>query len=226
MLLINPRRRWPELAYDCFVDSAQLSRIAVPAYRWTKTCFVATSASAAKALSTLRCPTDPEVKPFARDLGVTSSGVRRRLLGLAQHRMHKARARHTKLCKLRVPGQRHRLRIVRASICMAGLFGHQALGVSPKRRKWYRTITANHLGRQKLGSLDLVFTVLGHLCEDPFCDHFKTALQSSVQGLLLSGLSRIRLSSLVCGGLSGNESMGANMCGSGWPAPLLPPKPT
>ena len=142
-----------------------------------KTCFVATSASAAKALSTLRCPTDPEVKPFARDLGVTSSGVRRRLLGLAEQRRHKARARHTKLCKLRVPGQRHRLRIVRASICMAGLFGHQALGVSPKRRKWYRTITANHLGRQKLGSLDLVFTVLGHLCEDPFAtilrQHFK-----------------------------------------------------
>ena len=142
-----------------------------------KTCFVATSASAAKALTTLRCPTDPEVKPFARDLGVTSAGVRRRMLGLAEQRRQKARVRHTKLCKLRVPGQRHRLRIVRASICMAGLFGHQALGVSPKRRKWYRTITASHLGRQKLGSLDLVFTVLGHLCEDPFAtilrQHFK-----------------------------------------------------
>ena len=142
-----------------------------------KTCFVATSASAAKALNTLRCPTDPVVKPLARDLGVTSGGVRRRVLGLAEQTRQKAQARHGKLCKLRVPGQRHRLRIVRASICMAGLFGHQALGVSPKRRKWYRTIVANHLGRQKLGSLDMVFAVMGHLCEDPFAailrHHFK-----------------------------------------------------
>ncbi|CAE7255944.1 unnamed protein product, partial [Symbiodinium sp. CCMP2592] len=142
-----------------------------------KTCFVATTAQAATALNKLRCPMDPVVKSFARDLGVTSGGVRRRILGLAEQRRQKAKARHAQLCKLRVPNQQHRIRIVRASLWMAGLFGHQALGVSPKRRRWYRTITAKHLGRQKLGSLDLVFTVMGHICEDPFATilrhHFK-----------------------------------------------------
>ena len=61
----------------------------------------------------------------------------------------------------------HRIRICKGSILSAGLWGHQAIGVSPKRRKWYRTMCAQHLGRQALGSLDLTFAMFSSRCEDP-----------------------------------------------------------
>ena len=133
----------------------------------SKTCFVASSTEAAKALSKLLDKSDPQVKPMNRDLGITSAGGRRRVLGLAEHRRKKAAGRSTKLNKLAIPSRAHRLRIVRASLCSAGLWGHQAQGVSPKRRKFYRTLVAKHLGRHKLGSLDLTFIVNWKRCEDP-----------------------------------------------------------
>ena len=133
----------------------------------SKTCFVASSKEAAKALERLRGSTDPKVKPLNRDLGITSAGGRRRVLGLAEHRRKKAAGRSRKLNKLAVPGRAHRIRIVRASLCSAGLWGHQAQGVSPKRRKFYRTLVAKHLGRHKLGCLDLTFLVHRRRCEDP-----------------------------------------------------------
>ena len=132
-----------------------------------KTAFVASSAKAAKALQAIRVDSDPQIRTVARDLGVTSMGARRRVLGLAEHRRRKACKRSQKLNRLGIQTQAHRVRIVRASICAAGLWGHQAVGVSPKRRKWYRTLCAKHIGRQKLGSLDMTFLVLHHKCEDP-----------------------------------------------------------
>ena len=133
----------------------------------SKTCFVASSAEAGKAISKLLGPSDPQVKPMNRDLGITSAGGRRRVLGLATHRRMKASGRAKKLNKLAIPSRAHRIRIVRASLCSAGLWGHQAQGVSPKRRKFYRTLVAKHLGRHKLGSLDLTFLVNRRHCEDP-----------------------------------------------------------
>ena len=133
----------------------------------SKTCFVASSTEAAKALGKLLDESDPQVKTMNRDLGITSAGGRRRVLGLAEHRRKKAAGRSRKLKKLSVPGRAHRLRIVRASLCSAGLWGHQAQGVSPKRRKFYRTLVAKHLGHQKLGCLDLTFIVNRRRCEDP-----------------------------------------------------------
>ena len=133
----------------------------------SKTCFVTSSTEAAKALEKLLDKSDPQVKTMNRDLGITSAGGRRRVLGLAENRRKKAAGRARKLKKLSVPGRAHRLRIVRASLCSAGLWGHQAQGVSPKRRKFYRTLVAKHLGHQKLGCLDLTFIVNRRRCEDP-----------------------------------------------------------
>ncbi|CAE7728568.1 unnamed protein product [Symbiodinium sp. CCMP2592] len=133
----------------------------------SKTSFVATSSEACKALKAICQPDDPAIKNFARDLGVTSGGTRRRLLGLAATRQAKAQARNKKLCSLRVPFVSHKIRVVKASIMSAGLWGHQALGVSPKRRKYYRAICSKHAGRQKLGSVDLTFALNPAKCEDP-----------------------------------------------------------
>ena len=132
-----------------------------------KTCFVASSAAAAKALNAVRRPDDPQVKPLARDLGITSNGARRRTLGLAATRRAKAGTRAKKFNSLGVKTVGHRIRICKGSILSAGLWGHQAIGVSPKRRKWYRTMCAQHLGRQALGSLDLTFAMFSSRCEDP-----------------------------------------------------------
>ena len=132
-----------------------------------KTSFVASSSQAAKCLRAIREDTDPQVRAFARDLGVTSGGARRRLLGLAEQRRCKARGRASKLAKLTSVHSAHKVRIIRASICAAGLWGHQAAGVSPKRRKWYRTLCAKAIGRHKLGSLDISFLLMSHKCEDP-----------------------------------------------------------
>ena len=132
-----------------------------------KTSFVASSSQAAKCLWAIREDTDPQVRAFARDLGVTSGGARRRLLGLAEQRRCKARGRASKLAKLTSVHSAHEIRVMRASICAAGLWGHQAAGVSPKRRKWYRTLCAKAIGRHKLGSLDISFLLMSHKCEDP-----------------------------------------------------------
>ncbi|CAE7221705.1 unnamed protein product [Symbiodinium sp. CCMP2592] len=96
----------------------------------SKTCFVTSSTEAAKALGKILDASDPQVKPMNRDLGITSAGGRRRVLGLAESRRKKAAGRSRKLNKLAVPGRAHRLRIVRASLCSAGLWGHQAQGVN------------------------------------------------------------------------------------------------
>ena len=127
-----------------------------------KTSFVTSSSEAAKALNLLLEPTDPKVKTVARDLGVSSAGARRRVLGLAEQRRLKAMSRAKKLDRLRVTTISHRVRIVRASVCSAGLWGQQAVGFSPKRRKWYRTLCAKHIGRQKLGSLDITFLLMAY----------------------------------------------------------------
>ena len=132
-----------------------------------KTSFVASSSQAARCLQAIRQETDPQIRTVARDLGVTSGGARRRLLGLAEQRRRKAGGRATKLDKLRLTNPSHKVRIIRASVCSAGLWAHQAAGVSPKRRKWYRTLCAKAIGRQKLGSLDITFALMSLKCEDP-----------------------------------------------------------
>ena len=146
-----------------------------------KTSFVASSSKAARALQAMRVDSDPQVRTVARDLGVTSMGARRRVLGLAEHRRRKACKRSQKLNRLGIQNQAHRVRIVRASICSAGLWGHQAVGVSPKRSKWYRTLCAKHIGRQKLGSLDVTFLLLRHKCEDPHLTLLRQHVRSVVR---------------------------------------------
>ena len=171
-----------DLSLDCVHnDPQQLASTCVRLYRGLaislgemgakvsldKTCFVASSAAAAKALNAIRRPDDPPVRPLSRDLGITSNGARRRVLGLAASRRAKAGARSNRLNKLAVKAISHRVRVVKAAIVAAGLWGHQAIGVSPKRRKWYRTLCGRHLGRQRLGSIDCVFAIFEKRCEDP-----------------------------------------------------------
>ena len=93
-----------------------------------KTSFVATSAEASKALKAICQADDPAKKNFSRDLGVTSGGTRRRLLGLVASRHAKAQARSKKFNQLRVPFVSHRIRVVKLQLCQLAYGAIRPLG--------------------------------------------------------------------------------------------------
>ena len=121
-----------------------------------KTVFIVTDAKTRKALQGYLEPGDPEIKYQAKDLGLDTSGGGLRRIATARGRQAKARQRKNKLTNLKVGNVNAQIRIFRGSIMTAGLYGHQAMGVAPKRMKWYRHAMAGLLGRQSLGGTDVV----------------------------------------------------------------------
>ena len=121
----------------------------------SKTVFIVTDAKTRKALSDHLGPGDPEIKFQAKDLGVDTSGGGLRRIATARGRQMKAQNRKNKLGSLKVGQVKAQIRIFQGSIMAAGLYGHQAMGVSPKRLKWYRHAMAGMLGRQSLGGTDV-----------------------------------------------------------------------
>ena len=104
-----------------------------------KTGFVASSTQASKHLRELLLPHEPQVYDVMRDLGVDSTGGRKRRLVTSATRAKKAHARHSKLSRLGPPPST-KLRVVKAAITSVALWGHPSVGVSPKRMKWLRTV--------------------------------------------------------------------------------------
>ena len=121
----------------------------------SKTVFIVTDAKTRKALSSHLGAGDPEIKFQAKDLGVDTSGGGLRRIATARGRQMKAQNRKHKLGSLKVAQVKAQIRIFQGSIMAAGLYGHQAMGVSPKRLKWYRHAMAGMLGRQSLGGTDV-----------------------------------------------------------------------
>ena len=122
----------------------------------SKTVFIVTDAKTRKALSGYLGPGDPEIKFQAKDLGVDTSGGGLRRIATARGRQVKAQNRKNKLGSLQVGQVKAQIRIFKGSIMAAGLYGHQAMGVAPKRLKWYRHAMAGLLGRQSLGGTDVI----------------------------------------------------------------------
>ena len=77
-----------------------------------------------------------------------------------------------------------KVRLYKGSILAAALYGHEGVGVSPKRRKWFRGLLAQVLGRPNQASVDATLDMHGNRVEDPWftivAQHFK-----SVRRLLL-----------------------------------------
>ena len=97
-----------------------------------------------------------ERKVKKKDLGVDTSGGGLRRIATARGRQVKAQNRKNKLGSLQVGQVKAQIRIFKGSIMAAGLYGHQAMGVAPKRLKWYRHAMAGLLGRQSLGGTDVI----------------------------------------------------------------------
>ena len=131
-----------------------------------KTGFVASSTQASKHLRELLLPHEPQVYDVMRDLGVDSTGGRKRRLVTSATRAKKAHARQSKLSRLGPPPST-KLRVVKAAITSVALWGHPSVGVSPKRMKWLRTVVGKHLGKYKLGSLETILDMGAKKCQDP-----------------------------------------------------------
>ena len=70
-------------------------------------------------------------------------------------RFGKGVKRCARLSTLRVKSTPVRLRALRAGVQTVGMYGHESVGLAPKRMHWLRASFAHELGRMSLGSVDL-----------------------------------------------------------------------
>ena len=104
---------------------------------------------------------------------------------MAKGRHAKGGQRARKLTKLQVKSTSIRVRLFNGSIRSSALYGHEGVGVAPKRRKWFRSLLAAALGRPTLASTDSALEFHSNKVVDPaytiLSQHFK-----AIRRLLLS----------------------------------------
>ncbi|CAE7635150.1 unnamed protein product [Symbiodinium sp. CCMP2592] len=110
----------------------------------TKTKFVAGTVRARAALQQLRRPGEPDTADLVKDLGLDCAAGRRRRITTAQKRFRTGIGRVRHMRRLRIRRRWVRGRLLQASALRAGLYGHQAVGVAPKRliRSYARRLRA------------------------------------------------------------------------------------
>ncbi|CAE7826127.1 unnamed protein product [Symbiodinium sp. CCMP2592] len=133
----------------------------------TKTKFVAGTARARAALQQLRRPGEPDTADLVKDLGLDCAAGRRRRITTAQKRFRTGIGRVRHMRRLRIRRRWVRGRLLQASALKAGLYGHQAVGVAPKRLKVLRSAVAREAGRFEHGSADVILDLMSHKAVDP-----------------------------------------------------------
>ncbi|CAE7361006.1 unnamed protein product, partial [Symbiodinium sp. CCMP2592] len=133
----------------------------------TKTKFVAGTARARAALQQLRRPGEPDTADLVKDLGLDCAAGRRRRITTAQKRFRTGIGRVRHMRRLRIRRRWVRGRLLQASALKAGLYGHQAVGVAPKRLKVLRSAVARKAGRFEHGSADVILDLMSHKAVDP-----------------------------------------------------------
>ena len=141
-----------------------------------KTAFVCSSPKVEAALKEY-LPESDQIKNAAKDLGIDCTAGRRRRIPFHRKRFGKGVKRKARLSTLRVKSMPARVRALRAGVQTVGLYGHEAVGLAPKRMHWLRASFAHELGRMSLGSVDIT---IDHACPkrpDPaftiISQHFK-----------------------------------------------------
>ena len=132
----------------------------------TKTGFLTSSAEAKREITLHRSDSQPKAHDLLKDLGLDSSGGRRRRIGNQQKRLLKGSGRQSKLLHLKLRSRPIRIRVWKTSIHSAVSFGVEAQGMAPQRVRTLRQQLARHGGLQKKGSVDIVFDQHAHL-QDP-----------------------------------------------------------
>ena len=132
----------------------------------SKTGYLTSSVECKKTLNLFRTDEQPRVHDLLKDLGLDSSGGRRRRIGQQQKRLLKGRGRHSKLLHLKLRSRPVRIRVWKTSVHAAAGYGLEAQGLAPQRMRTLRQQLARHGGLQKGGSVDIVFDQHGKL-QDP-----------------------------------------------------------
>ncbi|CAE7377973.1 unnamed protein product [Symbiodinium natans] len=151
----------------------------------TKTAFICSNKASARELQSLLEEHEPPIKTLGKDLGLDYAAGQRRRITVAKGRHAKGGQRARKLTKLQVKSTSIRVRLFNGSIRSSALYGHEGVGVAPKRRKWFRSLLAAALGRPTLASTDSALEFHSNKVVDPaytiLSQHFK-----AIRRLLLS----------------------------------------
>ena len=172
--------KFPRASIDVWVDDISMDFAGEDAYtvckealagyeeiRWGSNCLSARLVSWAKRAANLyRSEEQPKAHDLLKDLGLDSSGGRRRCIGSQQKRMLKGSGRQSKLLHLKLRSRPIRIRVWKTSIHSAVSFGVEAPGVAPQRMRNLRQQLGRLGGLQKKGNVDIVFDQHGHL-QDP-----------------------------------------------------------
>ena len=132
-----------------------------------KTTWIASSPAVEAALKKQSKGEATQVSSVAKDLGVANAAGRARRTQAQAKRLRKGSTRGTRLQSLRVRSVAHRVRVSKMGSLSAAIWGHQGLGLSPKQLRGLRTQAAQAGRRQKLGSVDVVFSLGEGNCCDP-----------------------------------------------------------
>ncbi|CAE7809947.1 unnamed protein product [Symbiodinium sp. CCMP2456] len=132
-----------------------------------KTTWIASSPEVEAALKKQAKDSPVQVSTVAKDLGVANAAGRARRVQVQAKRLRKGAARGCKLHSLKVARTAHRVRVSKMGCLSASIWGHQGLGLSPKQLRGPRTHAAQAGRRQKLGSVDVVFSLGEGNCCDP-----------------------------------------------------------
>ena len=127
-----------------------------------KTGFLTSTSEAKRSINLHRTEQQPKAHDLLKDLGLDSSGGRRRRIGSQQKRLLKGSSRQSKLLHLKLRSRPVRIRVWKTSIHSAVGFGVEAQGMAPQRMRTLR----QQLARHKKGSPDVVFDQHPHL-QDP-----------------------------------------------------------
>ena len=132
-----------------------------------KTTWIASSPAVEAALKKQSKGEATQVSSVAKDLGVANAAGRARRTQVQAKRLRKGSTRGTRLQALRVHSVAHRVRVSKMGSLSAAIWGHQGLGLSPKQLRGLRSQAAQAGRRQKMGSVDVVFSLGEGNCCDP-----------------------------------------------------------
>ena len=143
-----------------------------------KTAFLCSNRQVRKELQGYLKPCDPPIKAVAKDLGVDAALATRRRVSQHRKRWEKGKKRANRLRTLSLKNPTKALQAFRAGVQAAGLYGHESVGVPPKRMKWLRGVVAGFAGRKKLGATDIMIDFRSGKPKDPqeaiMAQHFRT----------------------------------------------------
>ncbi|CAE7227892.1 unnamed protein product [Symbiodinium sp. CCMP2456] len=164
-------------AFECYKELKQDLEAQRLQVSTTKTVFVCSSHAAGKAITGLVGPDGPKVVGVGKDLGLDSAAGSRRRITTARGRHQKGAQRAAQLERLKIGKVGIKVRLYKGSILSSALYGHEGVGVAPKRRKWFRGLLAQVLGRPNNASVSATLDFHGDKVEDPWytilAQHFK-----------------------------------------------------